>query len=161
MANQNTTPTPELIDTEVRVLELRKTGMTWTRISELTGYADASGAYRAYIRALKRVVKEPAEQVRTLEIERLDYLWNSLMAKATDGDPQAIGVMLRIMERRSRLLGLDAPTKVQQEVTTWEGGDSIDRAVRELAEALSASNGDRGSESSVDENRSESESVTS
>ena len=138
MATPHKQPDPELIEKQLRVLELRKAGLTWEAIAAEVGYADHSGAVYAFRAAIKRVLQVPAEEVRSLEMERLDKLWEAVYSKAALGDIAAITAALKIMERRSRLQGLDAPTKISQEVTTWAGDESIDRAVRELAATLAA-----------------------
>lgn len=140
-------PPPELLDREMQVLELRRAGWTWHRIAEQVGYADHSGAYVAYKRAIKRVMEQPVEELRTQELDRLDRLQVAAWTAAVKGDTKAILTILRIMERRAKLVGLDKPIKIEQEVTTWDGNESIDRAVRELALLLTTHNGDSGSES--------------
>jgi hypothetical protein len=57
-----------------------------------------------------------AEELLSLELDRLDAMQQALWAKAKRGDIGASNAILKIMERRSRLLGLDAPTKA--DVTT-------------------------------------------
>jgi hypothetical protein len=139
-------PSPGLVDREIQVLELRRAGWTWTRIAEQVGYADHTGAYAAYKRAIKRVMEQPVEELRTQELDRLDRLQVAAWQAAVKGDTKAILTILRIMERRAKLIGLDKPIKIEQEVTTWDGNESIDRAVRELAQLLTSNYGDSGSE---------------
>lgn len=137
MPNHNAAvPSPELVDREIKVLELRRAGLTWQRIAEQVGYADHTGAYSAYKRAIKRTQQQPADELREAEIDRLDRLQLAVWPKAMNGDNTSIATIIRIMERRARLLGLDMPVKIAQDVTVWEGGESIDRAVRDLAELL-------------------------
>jgi hypothetical protein len=137
MPNHNAAvPSPELVDREIKVLELRRAGLTWQRIAEQVGYADHTGAYAAYKRAIKRTQQQPADELREAEIDRLDRLQLAVWPKAMNGDNNSITTILRIMERRARLLGLDMPVKIAQDVTVWEGGESIDRAVRDLADLL-------------------------
>ena len=76
------------------------------------------------------------------------------------GDNSAIATVLRIMERRAKLLGLDMPVKIAQDVTVWDGGDSIDRAVRELAELLRENSADSAVESPMAGDTGEIESAT-
>lgn len=147
MPTHNAVPEPEQLDRELKVLELRRAGLTWQRIAVQVGYADHSGAYLAYKRALKRVLQQPAEELRQAEIDRLDRLQLAAWPKAMQGDNSAIATVLRIMERRAKLLGLDMPVKIAQDVTVWDGGDSIDRAVRELAELLRENSADSAVES--------------
>lgn len=62
--------------------------------------------------ALRARMQEPAEDVRRMEIERLDRMLNAMWEKIDEGDEKAITAGLKVMERRARLLGLDAPMKV-------------------------------------------------
>ena len=160
MPTHNAVPEPEQLDRELKVLELRRAGLTWQRIAEQVGYADHSGAYLAYKRALKRVLKQPAEELRQAEIDRLDRLQLAAWPKAMQGDNSAIATVLRIMERRAKLLGLDMPVKIAQDVTVWEGGESIDRAVRDLAELLRQNAADSSVESPMAGDTGEIESAT-
>ena len=161
MPNHNAAvPSPELVDKEVKVLELRRAGLTWQRIAEETGYADHTGAYAAYKRAIKRTMQQPADELREQEVDRIDRLQLALWPKAMKGDERSISTIVRLMERRAKLLGLDAPTRIQQDVTTWTGDESIDRAVRDLAALLTANDADGASKSTMAEYPSEIESVT-
>jgi hypothetical protein len=160
MPNHNAAvPSPELVDKEIRVLELRRVGLTWQRIAEEVGYADHTGAYAAYKRAIKRTMQQPADELREQEIDRLDRLQVAVWPSAMKGDTRAILTILRLMERRAKLLGLDKPIKIEQEITTWDGNDTIDRAVRELAALLTADNATGTSESPMAELISESKSI--
>lgn len=137
MPNHNAAvPSPELVDREIKVLELRRAGLTWQRIAEEVGYADHTGAYAAYKRAIKRTMQQPADELRQQELDRLDRLQLAAWPKAMQGHIGSIAIIVRLMERRARLLGLDTPIKIEQEITTWQGSDSIDRAVQELANLL-------------------------
>jgi len=137
MPNHNAAvPSPELVDKEIKVLELRRAGLTWQRIAEETGYADHTGAYAAYKRAIKRTMQQPADELREAELDRIDRLQLALWPKAMKGDNASVNTIVRLMERRARLLGLDLPIKIQQDITTWDGDESIDRAVRDLAALL-------------------------
>jgi AraC-like DNA-binding protein len=153
-------PDPELVDREIKVLELRRAGLTWQRISEETGYADASGAYLAYKRAIKRTMQQPADELREQELDRIDRLQLALWPKAMKGDNASINTIIRLMERRARLLGLDTPIKIQQDVVNWDGNESIDRAVRELAALLTANDAISISESPMAIEASEIEPIT-
>jgi hypothetical protein len=96
-------------------LSLRITGTTIQEIADQLGYANHSGAYDAFMSALDATLREPAEKVRVLEVERLDRLMNGVWKRATDGDDFAIDRVLKIMDRRARLLGLDAPQRFELE----------------------------------------------
>jgi hypothetical protein len=151
---------PELIDKEIKVLELRRAGLTWTRIAEEVGYADHTGAYAAYKRAIKRTQQQPADELRTQELDRIDRLQLAIWPNAMKGDTRAILTIIRLMERRAKLTGLDMPIKIEQDITTWDGGDSIDRAVRDLAALLTSHDAISTGESAMAEHIGESEPVT-
>lgn len=61
--------------------------------------------------ALRATLQEPADELRSLELERLDRLLLGVWSQAAKGNQGAVDRALKIMERRARLLGLDAPTK--------------------------------------------------
>lgn len=103
-----------------RVINMRKAGIPWEVIAQRVGFKDKSGAYRCYERAIKELVQEPAEDLRQLELSRLDDLHVALWKAATEGNHGAIDKILRIMERRARLTGLDAP--VRSELSGPNGG---------------------------------------
>jgi hypothetical protein len=96
----------------LQALELRKTGMTYSDIARVLGYADGTGAFQAVRRALQATMKEPAEELRTMEEARIDAalaaIWNAVL----NGSYGAIDRFIRLSERRSRLRGLDAPVQV-------------------------------------------------
>lgn len=139
MPNHKAVPDPEQLDKEVKVLELRRAGLTWQRIAEEVGYADHSGAYVAYKRAMKRVLQQPAEELRNAELDRLDRLQLAVWQKAMRGETNAIGSVLRIMERRAKLLGLDAPQKIQAEVMNYDAGSgNLDAEVERFARIIEA-----------------------
>jgi hypothetical protein len=164
MPNHNAAvPSPELFDKENKVLELRRAGLTWQRIAEEVGYADHTGAYAAYKRALKRTQQQPADELRFAELDRIDRLQLALWPKAMKGDNASVNTIVRLMERRARLLGLDTPIKVQNEVMVLDGGD-LDERVRQfaylIAEARIAALGHSDGEQTVLEISSEAEPIT-
>ena len=130
---------------ETKVMELRAQGWTWQRIADEVGYASASAAKTAFDNAIKRTMQPVADEVRTLELERLDRFLSYLWDKIEQGDPVAIDKGLKIMDRRAKYLGLDAPIKQQVEVTTFEGGSELDREVARLAQLLTDSASSRQS----------------
>jgi hypothetical protein len=104
----------------LQALELRKAGASYRTIAEQLGYRGVSGAFKAVTSALKATLKEPAEELRTLELERLDAMLLPLWRRVQNGDEKAVDRVLRIAERRAKLLGLDAPTR--RELSGPDGG---------------------------------------
>lgn len=95
-----------------RALELRTSGMTYAAVAANLDYSDESGARKAVDRLLSRVEYEGAEELRRLEGQRLDAMQRAIWPQACSGDLDAIRTVLTIMGRRTKLLGLDAPTRV-------------------------------------------------
>lgn len=99
-------------DRQRRAVEMRMAGSDLADIADALGYSDASGAYRAISRAIDKAIKEPAEGLLAMELRRLDKLQEAHWPLALNGDPKSSDLILRMMERRSRYLGLDAPDKL-------------------------------------------------
>jgi hypothetical protein len=92
-----------------QALNMRKLGYTYDRIAQHCSYRDRGAAFHAVQRELKRTITPVAEDVRTLELARLDELLTVFYAKSMKGDGWSMDRVLRIMERRSAYLGLDVP----------------------------------------------------
>jgi len=104
----------KLTEREVQALELRKAGYDLNTIAKRLGFRGRSGAYEAIKRALMKVITEPALEVREMELQRLDQIQRNYWTRMLKGDANIIDKLLRVMDRRARLLGLDAPVKVEQ-----------------------------------------------
>src|SRR5579863_1532843 len=89
------------VEKQRQALLMRKDGMTFEEIARRLGYRNRNGAYYAIERALTATVKEPADELRTLELARLDAIWTRMYAKALQGDHLAVDRCLRIMQRRA------------------------------------------------------------
>lgn len=63
------------------------------------------------------------------EVAKCDWLERAVMPKALLGDGPSVDRVLKIMERRARILGLDAPTRHRVEVITE---DAVDAEIRRL-----------------------------
>lgn len=98
-------------------LKDRKYGATYAQIAQRRGYASASGAYKAVMTGLRETLEEPADAVRQLELARLDTLMMASWPAALQGNWLAFDRVLRVMERRARYLGLDAPARLAVDVT--------------------------------------------
>ena len=99
------------LDRTMKALELRKAGVSYDEIARTLGWKHRNGAYYAVKSALKTVKREPATELLTLELERLDALFWAMYPKAKHGDYGAVDRCIKLMERRAKLLGLDAPEK--------------------------------------------------
>jgi len=98
-------------DRMMKALEFRKAGLSYEEIAHRTGYKTPQAAWKAVQSALNRSLKEAGEEVRTIELQRLDAMMLPLYARAKKGELGAVDRLLKILERRAKLLGLDAPVK--------------------------------------------------
>lgn len=149
-------PTQKTKETQKIICELRMQGYNFTQIGEKLGIRPQH-AHAQHSRAMKAIIQEPAQEVREMEIQRLDMMLASLhsdyvkffpvvnsgqvvrdVMEDENGNPithedgrmvtykledigprmQILDRMLKIQERRARLLGLDAPVR-----RTLEGAD--------------------------------------
>lgn len=97
-----------------KALDLRIAGASYRQIARQLDIADAT-AYADVQEELGQLDagnREKAERLRDLEARRLDQLTIALQPGIRAGEPRAILAAVRIMERRARLFGLDAPTKL-------------------------------------------------
>ena len=126
-------------ETMVRAAQMRAAGATFREIG-LALSIDWTWARTLLLRALEAAQYEAADLMRVQERQRLDSLQRSWWTKALrTGEPdsdnyrppdtKAAAVVLRIMDRRAKLFGLDAP--VQVDIST-----DVDRQLRELEAAF-------------------------
>ena len=133
MGKKRTSPPPEQVDKENAVLELRRSGETWARIAQVVGYANASGAQKAYMRVVTRVQREPVEAIFEMELDRLDRLQRAYWKPAVvDLNTKAADIVLKIMDKRAKLLGLEAPSKSDVRVVSYEGNHNVDAEIERI-----------------------------
>lgn len=158
MARPTKVQRPAIAQRRARAAELRTQGQPWQAIADELGYKTAGAACQDVSRALEQAVIQQNRNVdlmRQEELQALDTLlrqawtvlnrehvtvsWGKVIydeatgEKLLDDGPvlQAIDRILKIRERRAKLLGLDAPMKVEA-ITV----DALDRAIAELAAEL-------------------------
>jgi hypothetical protein len=129
--------TRELVEKETTIIELRHEGYVWREIATMVDMSIA-GVVKAYKRALMRHPVAAIEEHRELELDRLDNLQRTYWQPAVNGNLRAADFVLRVIDKRAKLLGLDAPLKVQAEVVTYDGSD-LDREVERVARIIEAS----------------------
>jgi hypothetical protein len=96
-------------------VDLRVEGKTYREIAQELGVTPtrARQLVAEALAALQGETAESAEELRRLELDRLDQLQSGLWEEAAGGNLKAVGAALKIMERRARLVGLDAPTRTE------------------------------------------------
>jgi hypothetical protein len=114
------------------VLTLRLAGVSFANIGQrLQPPTSAQRAHQLYVRALADITREPAEQALTADLERLDLLWRTALGHALAGSARWAEVGLRVLERRARILGYDAPARAEVRMTVEEV-DQLDREIEQL-----------------------------
>lgn len=89
-----------------QALELRRAGLTYDDIAAAVGYANKSVAYKSVKAAIADITRESAQELLSLELERLDDMQAGLYKGARSGDPAAVDRVLKIIDQRARFLGL-------------------------------------------------------
>ena len=130
-----------LHDKEAECVRLRRAGLTLDEIATRVGYNSSASVHYALKRLNERIVREDVDEIRNLEGERLDLLQAANWDNAMQGDVPAGALVLRVMERRAKLLGLDMPIRVQQEVTVWNGDGDLDGEIQSLISRLAGLDG--------------------
>ena len=102
-----------------RAVELAMDGKTYDQIAREVGYANRGTAHRVVMKAFADRLVDAVDALRELEAMRLDALQAALWAKVENGDVRAVNSVLRIIDRRCRLLGLyGAPTAAAKPLMT-------------------------------------------
>lgn len=144
----STSPTnPKNLDASEKArqaLQLRRDGKQWAEIADELGYKDPSGAYRAAKRLLDRTEFEAVEEYRAIEADRLDEahriqadaLERLVTAQNLEAVPPAVNALVKISDRRSKLLGLDAPTRVDVAHSGEDFAATAARLMKEIGLAV-------------------------
>ena len=91
-----------------QMLSMRLQGASLAQIGEAqTPPISFQAVSKAIKTALRDVMIEPLEQIRQLDLARLDELFAAIYEPALNGDIACIDRCLAIMHRRARLMGLD------------------------------------------------------
>lgn len=145
------------VERDREACRLRARRKTYQQISDQLGYGGAQNAQRAVKRTLAAIPKDAAEELIQLELDQLDMMTAAVLEvleanhyvvsqgrliylhedapPLTDDSPvlAAVDRLLKIQERRARLLGLDRPTKA----TVTHAAADVDAAVAELVHEMS------------------------
>jgi transposase len=116
--------TAAVVQESRQCLDLRLTGLSYQQIADRMDISTAT-AHRRVTDAIEATIFPAADQVRKQELMRLDQLYLRLLQQsAREGDIAKVAPhLLRVQERRSKLLGLDAPERAQIQVTETTQAD--------------------------------------
>lgn len=109
----------------IRALRMHNAGMSWQEVADALGYASKSGARQAVLAGLDKVESAEIDVHRQLAVARNLEMRRSLWPLLIGGhDPKregyvepgdrirAYSALLRGEERLAKLIGLDAPTRI-------------------------------------------------
>ena len=124
----------DLVSRDLAILNMRLHGLTFPEIARKLPEAgfrriSVSRVFAIVAKALRSCRDQPARELRQLELLRLDQLQSAHYEAAMGGDAAAATRVLSIMDRRARLLGLDAGA---------EAVNSLDEARQSLLRKLDA-----------------------
>lgn len=124
------------INKKLRALEMRRQGRSIPDIARTLELAYRTA--QAYIEeALKECVTREVDLLRQLECQRLDEYLEKLKPRIDRGDEKAVNAALRVSEQRARLLGLNAPIRVEG---TFHEETEQDRELQEMIREAQARN---------------------
>lgn len=143
------------LERDAEAMRLRARCRTWSSIADTLGYSNAGHAQQAVKKHAESIIRPAAEDYRREMDNQLDEMQHAAIEVlerrhytisngapvyigTTEDEPpleddgpvlQAIATILKVQERRAKLWGLDAPTKVQAEVSnvriTIEGAEDV------------------------------------
>lgn len=102
------------INGKITAVRLRLMGLSYEAIGDRLGICK-SAAHKRVKTALQEMVvelDESTEELRQLELERLDRMQLALWPAALRGDVSAVNAIMRIMGRRAALTGIDVPLEI-------------------------------------------------
>ena len=146
MPQKLTPKTLKTAERRAKAFDLRMKGHSFRDIGRELGISHAA-AHKHVQKGLENLAKTNEERATFLllmEGARLDRLHQGCWDAAASGDLQAIDRVLKLMERRAKLFGLDAPNKVAQ--TNVAGTESrydqmteeeVDARIEELVQKIS------------------------
>lgn len=127
---RNTKKQNEIAKRRKEALALRLAGRSYQEIADHFGVSKYT-AYHDVNDELADIPKEAASKLRRQEGLRLDQLQSAVWLDAMKGDTEAVKAALKVIDRRARMLGLDAPSNVN----VTGGTTNIDEAVQQFIEA--------------------------
>lgn len=116
-----------------KCVDLRIKGHTFQSIADALGYANRDAAWRDWRRALELARAEAdmdLSDARAFELARLDAVDRLAWVQAEAGELKALEVLLKVSDRRAKMLGLDQP------ITHTINFEDIDRAIAEYEQRL-------------------------
>lgn len=147
--------TQESLERDAQALRLHAMGYSYREISDQLKYGGHSNVSRAIQRAERRILKTPVMEHVAVELAKLDAISlrvigilgrrhmatsGGKIVRDDDGTPlvdsaielRALDQLLKVMESKRRLIGLDVPAKLSIDF----GESEVDAAIARLVETM-------------------------
>lgn len=121
---------------QTKAVALRLAGLDFVNIAEQLGYTNRAAASMDVEKAISARIEDGTrsiDELREIELLRLDRLQAAAWAKALTGEHKSIELVMKIIDRRCKLLGLDAPERHEVVTLDW-----LDTQIRELQAFIAA-----------------------
>ena len=106
------------VDNSRRALELRRAGFSLREIGERLNisHTTAKAWIDEWLEEYSLQNREQAQAIRSESLSRLDAALTAIWPQVRAGSEAAIAIMLKIEAQRAKLLGLEAPARVEADV---------------------------------------------
>lgn len=120
MAGRKKSDKPDILKRQLDAVEMRKQGMSYRAIADRleVSFQQVQRDVTEELKRLAALNLNAADELRQLELERLDRIIAGMDHWVQAGNAQAAMATLKAMDTRAKLLGLYAPEKVQ--AITWQ-----------------------------------------
>jgi len=111
--NKTSAARARTLERQVKALELRRMGKGYAEIARALGIgkSQAHRLVQAGLQEAREQITANADELRAEELSRIDGMLSGIWPDARKGHLGAVDRVLKLMERRARLLGLDAPAR--------------------------------------------------
>jgi hypothetical protein len=125
-----------------RAVDMRRKSISYESIAHTMSITlrEARALVAEAIAEIETETREDASEVIALELARLDEMATATYPLALEGDLKAVDAMIKIMDRRAKLLGIDSPEKIMALVAS-KSVDHHDERARMVNAQLAAALG--------------------
>ena len=112
----------QIPERQVQCLRLRQSGRSYREIGDIVGVCPktAWNDVKSALEYLRKECTEEAKIVRDLQVQRIDKAMKAIWDQVIAGSVIHINTFIKLEDQRARLIGTNAPTKQEIDVTTPE-----------------------------------------
>lgn len=104
-----------VVERRLAAVQMRLKGFSYRQIGEALGVSPqaASGLVRRELDRHIKITSEEVERMRQLDAARLDAMLLAFWDRAMDGELKAAQIILKVLDQREKLFGLNDPAKLE------------------------------------------------